>query len=325
MKTAQREVETDYPSERGACEDGNRKSIQISKRRSNHENDEDATITLSFTEVVYPEVEVGTNNIDIADVDGGCDQNPEHYNLFKFVAPKSGEARFYTQGSSDTYGMLFDSNFEFLTYDDDNGDGSNFKFVYEVVKGNIYSKEEQELLKADRSRAEEKLRSEGYIGEYPLVIEIEGLPEFEGTLELATVNDGNNVIENNPWESARSLFPTDEFYVNFVALGGVTYKRNTTTSRWGTVILPYELKSNDEVTYYQLSVVGDDKMSFSPVETVPANTPTVYRFNKEADSYQYDASTTEATEMEFVSDYEVNSNTAVEGWNMVGFYGKTYY
>lgn len=277
------------------------------------ENDEDATITLSYTEVVYPEVEVGENIIDIAAVDGGRDQNPENYNIFKFVAPKSGEARFYTQGSSDTYGMLFDSNFKVLTSDDDNGDGSNFKFVNKVVKGNVYY-------------VGMRSYGGGYIGEYTLVIEIEGLPEFEGTLELATVNADNTVIENDPWDSARGLFPTDDkFYVNFVALGGVTYKRNTTTSRWGTVILPYELKSNDEVTYYQLSVVGDDKMTFSPVETVPANTPTVYRFNKEADSYQYDASTTEATEMEFVNVYEVNSNTAVEGWNMVGFYGKTVY
>lgn len=153
-------------------------------------------------------------------------------------------------------------------------------------------------------------------------------PEFEGTLELAREERGN-VTENDFVETVMNYFPTPEdFSMVFVAKGGVTYKRNSTTSRWGTVILPYELKSNDDVTYYRLSQVGEAAegetavMTFSPVETVAPNTPTVYRFNKEASSYQYDASTTSQT-LVTLPEYTTWIETQVDGlpeWTMCGFY-----
>lgn len=276
------------------------------------DSNEDATITLTYTEIEYPVVEEGETTIDIAAVNGNRDENPEHYNIFKFVAPKTGVARFYTYGREDTYGVLFSDSFERLTYNDDNDTNSNFDFTWPVEEGETY-------YLGVRSWG-------GYsIGEYPLVIKIEGLPEFNGTLELATA-DGDNVTENDFVETVMKYFPTqDDFSMAFVTNGGVTYKRNSTTSRWGTVILPYELNSNDDVTYYQLSAVGDAKMTFSPVESVPANTPTVYRFNNEASSYQYDASTTEPTLIELPSMPLVDTETDVDGWRIAGFYEQKIY
>lgn len=154
-------------------------------------------------------------------------------------------------------------------------------------------------------------------------------PEFEGTLELAYTNDDHTVLENDFEDAVYKFFPNNNVSLKFTALGGVTYMRNTTTSRWGTVILPYELKSNDEVTYYQLASTegtndeGNAIMTFTPVESVSANTPVVYRFNNEADEYQFDASISEATKVELPEDLgPISCETSVKDWNMLGFYVK---
>lgn len=61
----------------------------------------------------------------------------KHY--YAFVPLVSGSVTIYTNGGmSDTYGFLYNSNKSQLTYDDDGGDGNNFKITYTVTAGTLY-------------------------------------------------------------------------------------------------------------------------------------------------------------------------------------------
>ncbi len=56
----------------------------------------------------------------------------------------------------------------------------------------------------------------------------------------------------------------------------VNYTRSMTTD-WGTVCLPYEVKSNDDVQYYELMAAAADELAFRPVTKVAAGQPAVFR------------------------------------------------
>lgn len=155
------------------------------------------------------------------------------------------------------------------------------------------------------------------------VIVTNSTPRIANTLQLATFDREGNVTEKPLYEGLSAILGED-YLETFIAEYGVEYKRNATTSRWGTIVLPFKLKSNRMVTYYELSETGDADsegnaiMTFTPVESVPANTPTVYRFNTEAEKYQYDASVYEPTLIEYPSNSIVE--TYLTGWVMKGFY-----
>lgn len=57
-----------------------------------------------------------------------------------------------------------------------------------------------------------------------------------------------------------------------------TYTRSiAATSNWGTVILPFEAKSDDKVQLYELTGVSGSTLTLSPVATVAANTPCIFK------------------------------------------------
>ncbi len=57
---------------------------------------------------------------------------------FKVSLPSSGNWTVYTEGSTDTYGTIFNSNCTSLKSNDDTGDGSNFKITYSVTSAGSY-------------------------------------------------------------------------------------------------------------------------------------------------------------------------------------------
>ncbi len=61
----------------------------------------------------------------------------KHY--YAFVPLVSGSITIYSGGGlSDTYGYLYDGDKSQLAYDDDSGDGNNFKITYNVTAGSLY-------------------------------------------------------------------------------------------------------------------------------------------------------------------------------------------
>ena len=71
-----------------------------------------------------------TKNIEI--------NNPGEYKYFKFTPNKNGTLNFYSTGSCDTYGYLYDSQMNELTYNDDASEDYNFNISYSVIAGEIY-------------------------------------------------------------------------------------------------------------------------------------------------------------------------------------------
>ncbi|NMX21599.1 hypothetical protein C5S30_04020 [ANME-1 cluster archaeon GoMg4] len=56
----------------------------------------------------------------------------------RFYAYAGKKYIFYTEGSTDTYGHLYDSNHNQLTYDDDSGSGLNFRIEYTIGSSGYY-------------------------------------------------------------------------------------------------------------------------------------------------------------------------------------------
>lgn len=71
-----------------------------------------------------------TQNVIIEDTDVS--------KYFKFTPSQSGSLTFYSTGSSDTFGRLYDSDMTELAYNDDNGEGMNFRISYNVNARETY-------------------------------------------------------------------------------------------------------------------------------------------------------------------------------------------
>ncbi len=87
---------------------------------------------------------------------------------------------------------------------------------------------------------------------------------------------GTNIISNG---ACQSLVLTDgESYAPkkaFTATSAI-YER-TMANEWGTICLPYEVSSNDEVEYYTISGIENDVLQVTKLATLPAGTPALMR------------------------------------------------
>lgn len=123
--------------------------------------------------------------------------------IFKFIPDEDGYYSFFSSGDDDTYGYIYDENMRQLAYDDDRGNGSNFKASYEMTAGTVY------LLAAryynsnktgsfDVSVSKATLATEisiasslkGYVGTYDH-LNVSATPEnsFYGKIEWSSSND----------------------------------------------------------------------------------------------------------------------------------------
>lgn len=231
-----------------------------------------------YVESIYPELAEGENTIDIPvnnlEMNGTTFNKPEAYDIYKFVASKQGILHVSSTQRINAIVAVFEEDFEFITQSI-----PYYNFSVNVMKDKTY-------YIGIRTNSGESYDS------YVLNLEIEGIPEFEGTLELATVDGAGNVTENDLNTALVTFFDGNNPGLTspyLVVKDGVSYKRNTTTNKWGTVILPYELESNDKVAYYRLTAadIPNGTLEFTKVESVFPNAPTVYRI---IDGNQYDAS-----------------------------------
>lgn len=94
------------------------------------------------------------------------------------------------------------------------------------------------------------------------------------------VGDANNVIVNG---TAANLVITDKQPIDvptaFKATK-VSYSRantkNSGDKQWGTICLPFALKSGNGIQYYELSEIDGNTMKVTEVTEVPANQPAIY-------------------------------------------------
>ncbi len=163
----------------------------------------------------YPSLYFGDNIIQIATVEGGLDEL-SGYNLYRFVAPGTGQVTVESVGEKDTYGSLWNSvGTEFLTTDDDSGEGTDFKLQYPVTAGTTY-------LIGVRSYS-----GSGYSGDY--TIRISG--DWPVTFDAMTLTDAE--AYEQPSVDGKPVVTS------------FTYKRNFTHTKWQPLYVPFTIKSSE--------------------------------------------------------------------------------
>ncbi len=106
-------------------------------------------------------------------------------------------------------------------------------------------------------------------------------------------------------------------------IGTGSYMRQIPTDIWDTVILPYEVSSNEHIQFYALRSVNSNSMYFEEVDKVPANTPVVFRCLQPSNSSVSFPSTNSngvGTDKEQVQDL-----TSASGWTAYGNYDATHH
>ena len=100
---------------------------------------------------------------------------------YEFVPKYTSEYRFYSTGSYDTYGYLYNSNRSQITYNDDSGSGNNFYIERELTAGETYY-----------------IGAKVYSGSgtFTLVIETDCMPGTKTVCVTAT--DGNKIFITLP-------------------------------------------------------------------------------------------------------------------------------
>lgn len=105
------------------------------------------------------------------------------------------------------------------------------------------------------------------------------------------------------------------------AIGNASYIRNMPTYIWGTVILPFAVKSNDFIQFYKLRGVSTDNMYFVEANEAPANTPVTFkRLQTLGSNASFSMSKGSGTG---TGEEQSQSLTQAEGWTATGNYGPT--
>ena len=93
--------------------------------------------------------------------------------------------------------------------------------------------------------------------------------------------EGPNVVMNDDGSDYCNLFVLNDKvpFVNTKVFTAkeVSYGRAESAYKWGSIIMPFELTSDENIQYYTLKSVTDEQMTFSPVDEVEANTPAIYQ------------------------------------------------
>ena len=95
----------------------------------------------------------------------------------------------------------------------------------------------------------------------------------------------------------------------------VTYTREMSYS-WGTIIMPFELTSDDNVQYYEITSVDGEVMTLDMIESVPAGEPAVFKLVNGPGTLEINA-----TNVDVVPTADENKyGTGVSSWYMNGTY-----
>ena len=104
------------------------------------------------------------------------------------------------------------------------------------------------------------------------------------TSEANTSNVSNVITKSSSGVyTAKSFVLIDkepiDIPVDFTATS-VSYSRTNTTysdeMQWGTICLPFAVKSDDNIQYYTIKNIKDDVLTLEEATSVPANTPAIY-------------------------------------------------
>lgn len=161
----------------------------------------------------------------------------------------------------------------------------------------------------------------------PSSVESIGLGVFTSCTNLAKISFNSipqvdaSTFGSVSKECEFTLALTDDSYVaadkgSFPTLTDYpTYTRSIAAkNNWGTVVLPFEAKSDKVVQFYELTGVSSGTLTLSPVATVPANTPCLFK-KKVAN-----ATSVTITANKYAAANAVPTTSAVGGLTLTGTY-----
>ena len=192
------------------------------------------------------------------------DSSTKHY--YAFVPLVSGRISIYSNGGmSDTYGSLYDSDKNRLAYDDDSGDGNNFKITYSVTAGKLYY-----------------IVPAGYNGSGSTTVYLSGdMPAMGGTYnpldgEPIKITAGETVeltAETNPGYTFIGWYKGDKKVADTLTYEFEMPAENVTyTAKWIKVVIESEDETKGTVDELTGTYVPDDEV------TVSINTNAGYTF-----------------------------------------------
>ncbi len=174
-------------------------------------------------------------------------------------------AKDYETASSGFYKAIVNSKYEKVIFNNGNSGDGNQTANLTAADGHIYWPDSND------SGSDEYVRTDNSLF-YPTSNKVGG---------------SNVVLNNNGVYTCNKLVLNDrESFLNTVdfTATSVTYKRELGTFKWGTIIMPFNLTSDENIQYYNLKSVTSEEMTFSPVEEVLANTPAIYKWSGDDDS-----------------------------------------
>ena len=160
-----------------------------------------------------------TDNILNLDESRTLELSSGEYGLYAFIPEEDGWYAFFSEGDSDTYGYLYDGSMNQLQADDEDGEGSNFKIIEELVGGETYFIKAK-FYSSYRSGSFD-LKAIKLVPAESIVIEqgdlLEGYP-FESTSLSAYMTPDDIIPESYTWSS------NDTTVVTVNSYGNVSYK-----------------------------------------------------------------------------------------------------
>ncbi len=130
-----------------------------------------------------------------------------------------------------------------------------------------------------------------------------------GTLCYKLNGSSNDASVGLPWEQDITSGAAYPSYKGYSEERKGIYTSRMVSGRYGTVVLPYTVQSNDSIRFYTLTDVTESLLHFNSVDTLEAGTPAIFRV---ASSGTY----------EFISitgEFSVELNDIEkEGWTMTG-------
>lgn len=111
-------------------------------------------------------------------------------------------------------------------------------------------------------------------------------------MEIAAVSaiPANVTIDANGYSFAVTTYtvtdgqPAPRIPASTMTATTATYTRTIGANQWGTICVPFNLKSCDDYTLYNISDITKDKLNLTEAEEVPAGTPVIFKSNSSATS-----------------------------------------
>lgn len=223
--------------------------------------------------------------------------------IFKFIPDEDGYYSFFSSGNDDTYGYIYDENMEQFAYDDDGGNGSNFKVSYEMTAGTVY------LLAAKYYSNDRTGLFDVSIFKETLATEISIASSLKGYIGTSDYLNVSATLENSfygkiEWSSSNEDIATVD------QSGRVTYKAA------GTATITAKSKTD---------LIATCEVTVSEPGTLYENTPRSVEINESNEEKAFYFTPSESGKYTFYCDnYSHNQYNEDDGYAGITIYGANY-